>query len=87
MSLSAKQLAFAWINSKLDPSRINPEDEELQILNGGKPIKEATIEGAKKFIMDELAKLKASKYQPYVEKYCNTGAKHADGLEESSTTT
>lgn len=71
MSLSAKQLAMAWINSKLEPNKINPEEEELQALNGGQPIKEKTLEQAISTINSTLAKLKETKFQPYVDKYCN----------------
>lgn len=86
MALSSKQLGMAWINSKLDPTRIDPSEEELQDLNGGKPVSEKTLEGAKSFIIENLGKLRQTKYQPYVDKYCNLkGTTNAeDGTEESA---
>lgn len=68
MALSPKQIAMAWINSKLEPDRINPEEEELQALNGGKPLDEKKLEKVIEFIMADLAKVKV-RYQQYTEKY------------------
>ena len=82
MSLSSKQLGMAWIHSKLDPKRIRPEEDELQALNGGKPIKEKVLEEAIEFIQENLANLRKTKYQPYVEKYCQTGGKPNDQASE-----
>lgn len=66
-SLSPKQLGMCWINSKLEPSKINPEDEELNFINGG-PIKPEVMAKAKAFIFDELAKMKV-RYHNYAQKY------------------
>lgn len=71
MGLSAKQLAMAWINQKLELERINPDDEELTELNGGKEPSEKVKTQAKEFVRENLQKLKTAKYQPYVDKYCN----------------
>lgn len=67
MALSPKQLGMVWINQKLEPSRINPEDEELNFINGG-PIKPEVMAKAKAFIFDELAKLKP-RFHNYALKY------------------
>lgn len=62
---------MAWINQKLEPDRIDPEDEELQGLNGGKPLSDKVLEAAKAGIREELAKMKL-RYAAYVEKYVLT---------------
>lgn len=67
-TISPKQIGMAWINSKLDPQKINPEDEELQVFNGGKPLTEDKLAKAKQFIYEDLAKVKI-RYQKYTEKY------------------
>lgn len=58
---------MCWINSKLEPSKINPEDEELTFINGG-PIKPETMAKAKAFIFEELAKIKV-RFHNYAQKY------------------
>ena len=68
MALSPKQLAFGWINRCLEPENIDPERHELEALNGG-PISNKLMDDAKGFVHEELQKLKAKKYQPYVDKY------------------
>ena len=84
MGLSAKQLAMAWINSKFEPERINPELEEFTDLNGGKEPSQKVQEEAKKFIIENIQKLKKTKYQPYVDKYCNLGRKDVSSSETES---
>lgn len=82
MALSPKQLAFGWINSKLEPATINPEEDELQILNGGKPLKPELFEKTVAVINEELAKVKI-RYDTYWKKYGN-GDVVAPVEEESS---
>lgn len=65
---SAKQLAMAWINDKLDASKINPEAEEFQALSGGKPLDEKLVGEAAEFVKTELAKMKV-RFQHYVDEY------------------
>lgn len=67
MALSPKQLAMAWINEKLDPSRIEVEDSELNKING-KHLSQEVIAKARQFVMEDLAKVKV-RYQQYTEKY------------------
>ena len=76
MPLSKKQLGMVWINQKLEPSRINPENEELIFINGG-PIKPEVMAGAKAFIFEELAKIKV--------RYNNYALKYAGELNDSNT--
>lgn len=83
MALSKKQLAMVWIDQKLEPSRINPEDDELTFINGG-PIKPEVLAGAKAFIFDELAKVKV-RFHTYALKYgeVDDGSSDSDeGLEQ-----
>lgn len=82
MALSAKQLGMAWINSKLEPDLIDPEDEEFQKLNGGKLVKPELVEKAIAFIMEDLAKMKI-RYQNYVEKYVGTPSAPIDETPEA----
>ena len=79
--LSPKQLAFAWINRCLEPSRIDPELKEFEELNGGE-VTDKACEEAIKFIHEELAKLKERKYQPYVDKYVK--GRVSDAKEETA---
>jgi predicted PolB exonuclease-like 3'-5' exonuclease len=81
-TLSAKQLAYAWINQKLHPSKIQVDEEELQELNGGKPIKPAVLEEAKRMVLESLARDK-KRYEDYVSKYCNNlGKETTDEIEQ-----
>lgn len=83
MALSAKQLAMAWINRCLEAERIQPEEEELQSLNGGKPIKEKVLNDAIGMIHTILSNIKTSKFQPYVDKYCQGANNDQEEAEEN----
>lgn len=67
MALSPKQLAMAWINSKLAPENIDPENHELFAIYGGSIPNDKLVK-AKEFIFEDLAKVKV-RYQQYTEKY------------------
>lgn len=67
MALSPKQLGMAWINEKLEPSRIDVEDSELNKI-AGKELSPDVIAKVRQFVMDDLAKVKI-RYQQYTEKY------------------
>lgn len=77
MAISAKQLGMAWINSKLAPEKIDPEEEELQVFNNGKPIKPDVLAKAVEFIHEDLAKMKI-RYQTYTEKYVGSPSAPAE---------
>lgn len=67
MALSPKQIAMAWINSKLEPDKINPENDELMAI-AGNSLSSEKMDKAREFIMADLAKVKV-RYQQYTEKY------------------
>lgn len=81
MSVSAKQAAMAWINSKLANEFINPEREEMEALVG--ELSDKKFEEAVDFVRKDLIKLKP-RYQAYVDKYVSGDSAETEIKEENN---
>ena len=68
--LSPTQLAKCWINSKLEPEKIQVDEEELREFTE-QNLSEEELAEVKQRVSDELAKYK-EKFEDYVQKYCKS---------------
>lgn len=66
--LSTTQLAKCWINSKLEPSKIQIDVEELQEFTE-QPLSDEELVDISNRVNNELAKYK-EKFEEYVKNYC-----------------
>lgn len=66
--LSTTQLAKCWINSKLDPNKIQIDVEELQEFTE-QPLSDEELADISNRVNNELAKYK-EKFEEYVKNYC-----------------
>lgn len=81
MALSPKQIAMSWINSKLEPSKIDPEFEELEAIQPN--LSKDKADKAIEYIRQDLAKVKI-RYQQYTDKY--VGEQNVSTKEKSEET-
>jgi hypothetical protein len=64
--MTYKQVAYAWLNNKLSPEKVNPEHFEFEEIMG-KRVPPSVAKKADGKIRDEIAKWR-KRYSSYLEK-------------------